>query len=90
MIARLSESSRKARITYANAPNAIYSLCVYYHTGRDGSIDYTRCSTSAIGSVIIVEIPEVETGGDDSGWFYISVERLSGVSCAKYALGYNW
>lgn len=77
-------------------PNVVYELCIYYDLGKDGSIDFENCTMNVDNNKPWYEDPEnfvtldVESGGDDSGYFYMRLKRISGISCSRYRVCFNY
>jgi len=67
-----------------------YDLCIYYDKGKDGTIDYQNCSTNLGNTNEYVSLFGVETGGDDSGYFYAQAKRVSGISCSTYTISIRY
>jgi hypothetical protein len=84
------ELAPRAKISMTASPNVNYDLCIYYDKGSDGSIEYAKCSTNLGNLQDEVRLPEVETGGDDSGTVYFRVIWVSGISCAKFSFCYSY
>jgi hypothetical protein len=64
-------------------------VCIYFDRGKDGSIDYSNCSNKPGSSWENVSI-SVETGGDDSGYLYYQLKKISGNSCSKLSVCDHW